>query len=64
MHKAHRSTVNPLSYGITDAAAALGVSPRSIYNLVDAGKLRKVKVGSRSLIPADSLKQLIEGEAA
>jgi excisionase family DNA binding protein len=52
--------IAPLSYKIDDAAAALGVSQRTIYNLIDAGKLRRVKVGRRSLIPATDLRALVE----
>ena len=55
--------VAPLSYNISDAAAALGVSERSIYNLIYAGKLRRVKAGRRSLIPAADLRAVAEGVA-
>jgi excisionase family DNA binding protein len=55
------SAVAPLSYTIPAAAAALGISERSIYNLIDRGKLRKVKAGRRSLIPAVDLHAVVEG---
>lgn len=56
--------VTPVAYNIDDAAAALGLSRRSIYTLIDAGKLRKVKAGRRSLIPASDVLALAEGLAA
>jgi len=55
--------VAPLSYNISDAAAALGVSERSIYNMIYSGKLRRVKAGRRSLIPASDLRAVAEGAA-
>lgn len=56
--------VVPVSYNINDAAAALGLSRRTIYNLIDAGKVRKVKIGRRSVIPATDILALMPGEAA
>ncbi len=53
-----------LGYSIKNAARAVDCSERTIYNLVDAGKLRMVKVGRRSIIPAADLRALIEGKAA
>lgn len=58
-----RPAVAPLSYSISDAAHALGISQRSIYNLIERGKLRKVKAGRRSLIPAADLRRIVEGDA-
>lgn len=56
--------VVPISYNINDAAAALGLSRRTIYNLIDAGRVRKVKIGRRSVIPAtDILALMPEAEA-
>ena len=51
--------VVPVSYNINDAAAALGLSRRTIYNLIDAGKVRKVKIGRRSVIPAADILALM-----
>ena len=52
----------PLAYGIDDAAMALGIGRVSVYRLVNENKLRLVKVGRRSLIPASSVRALL-GEA-
>lgn len=54
---------DPLSYSIEGAAAALGISRRGIYRLIDSGKVRKVKAGRRSLIPAADLRAIVEGDA-
>jgi excisionase family DNA binding protein len=40
---------------VPEAAAALGISHRSVRGLVYAGKLRSVKVGARRLIAVDDL---------
>lgn len=56
--------VHPVSYNINDAAAALGLSRRSIYNLIDQGRIRKVKIGRRSLIPASDIAALMPEAAA
>lgn len=56
--------VVPVSYNINDAAAALGLSRRTIYNLIDAGQIRKVKIGRRSLIPATDILALMPEAAA
>lgn len=59
--KREKPAVEPLSYSIPDAATALSVSPRSIYNFIEIGKLRKVKVGRRTTIPASDVRALAEG---
>lgn len=53
-----------LGYSIKNAARAVDCSERTIYNLVDAGQLRLVKVGRRSIIPASDLRALIGEQAA
>lgn len=53
----------PLTCTVTDAALALGVSRRTIYSLIEGGKLRKLKAGRRTLIPTSSLRAFAEGEA-
>lgn len=48
-----------LGYSIRNAARAVDCSERTIYNLVEAGKLRMIKVGRRSIIPANDLRALV-----
>ena len=53
----------PISYTIDDARRVTGLGRSSIYKLMAEGHLAKVKVGRRTLIGADSLRQLIAGGA-
>ncbi|WP_422723161.1 helix-turn-helix domain-containing protein [Erythrobacter alti] len=48
-----------LGYSIKNAARAVDCSERTIYNLVDSGKLRLIKVGRRSIVPASDLRSLV-----
>jgi excisionase family DNA binding protein len=52
----------PLAYGIEDAVKASGLSRSTLYDLIGEGKLRSVKVAGRRLIPAEALRQLLQGE--
>lgn len=52
-----------ISYTIPDACAVTGIGTTKLYSLVNEGKVRLVKVGRRSLIPANDLRILIEGGA-
>jgi excisionase family DNA binding protein len=58
------SPIQPLAYTLTDAAAVTGLSLRTIYNLIDDGKLTRIHVGRRALITAESLRALVQAEAA
>ena len=53
----------PLSYTIDGAMRATGLGRSKIYSLIGDGTLTRIKVGTRTLIPAASLRALI-GEAA
>jgi hypothetical protein len=53
-----------LSYSIKGAAAAIGVSTGTIWNLVRAGDLWTFKLGARTLIQADVLTDFINQKAA
>ncbi len=53
-----------LSYRINDAAAVSGLSRSTLYNLIAEKKLRSIVVAGRRLIPADALRDLIEGATA
>jgi excisionase family DNA binding protein len=48
---------------IAEAAEAMSVGRTSIYGLIDAGKLRSLKVGRRRLIPASAVAELAERDA-
>jgi excisionase family DNA binding protein len=43
-----------------DAAKSLGISRATLYRLINTGRLRVVKIGSRSVIPASCLLALLD----
>lgn len=53
-----------LAYSINEACAATSLGRTSIYAYIASGRLRAVRVGGRTVIPADSLEALIAGEAS
>ncbi|WP_062343577.1 helix-turn-helix domain-containing protein [Novosphingobium sp. CCH12-A3] len=55
---------DPIAYSVADACRAASICKSHLYNLIRAGKLETRKLGRRTLIPAASLRALIEGEAA
>ena len=48
-----------LSYSILEVAKTLGVSSRTVHNIIKRGELSHFRVGVRVLIPADALRQFI-----
>lgn len=47
-----------LAYPINESAHLLGVSRRTVYQLLARGELRAVRIGDRQRIPADELARL------
>lgn len=58
----------PLLYRVPDACAAIGVGKSRLYELVNAGRIRPVKIGRSTLIPRTELErftaELVEGGGA
>ncbi len=54
----------PLSYSVKGAMAASGLGRSTIFQLMADGRLDRVKVGKRTLIPRASLESLLSGDAA
>ncbi|MEJ8568280.1 helix-turn-helix transcriptional regulator [Elongatibacter sediminis] len=50
-------TAQPLFSSIPDAARRLGVGRTKVYELIQAGKLRPVKLGTRTLLPEGELQK-------
>lgn len=50
----------PTLYTIREAAAELRLCRATIYNLIAAGKLRRVRIGTAVRIPAADLAALID----
>ena len=51
-----------LAYSIKEACQASSLGKTTIYAHITAGHLRAVRRGGRTVIPADSLHALINGE--
>ena len=52
-----------LGYSIREACQASSLGRTTIYSHISAGRLRAVRVGRRTIIPAEALHALIAGEA-
>lgn len=48
-----------IAYPIADACRAVGIGRTNLYRLINEGKLEARKIGGRTLIPAESLRRLI-----
>lgn len=57
-------SADKLAYSIKGAADALDCSVRHIYNLRDQRRIRILKMGRKSIIPASDLRAVAEGEPA
>jgi prophage regulatory protein len=53
----------PILVSVNNAAAMLGISRQTIYKLLNAGALRAVKGGGRTLIPTQALREYAESLA-
>jgi len=47
-------------YSVRDAARALAVSRSTLYELISAGELQTVTIGSRRLVPAWEIGQFVQ----
>lgn len=56
-------TTQPLAYSVNDAIRLTSIGRTKLYELIGQGRLKSVRIGGRVLIPADSLRALITGEA-
>ena len=51
-----------LAFSIKEACQASSLGKTTIYAHISAGHLRAVRIGGRTVIPAESLRALINGE--
>ena len=58
-----QTDLEPLAYSIADAIRVSSIGKTRLYALIKEGRLEARKIGKRTLIPANSLRALIEGEA-
>jgi excisionase family DNA binding protein len=52
-----------LAYSIREACKASSLGRTTLYAHIAAGRLRAVRIGGRTVIPAESLHSLINGQA-
>ena len=53
------SQLEKLLYGVSEAAEMTGIGRSKLYEELTAGRLRSVKVGTRRLIPRESLEEFV-----
>lgn len=51
-----------IAYSIREACVASSLGRTTLYSHISAGRLRAVRIGGRTVIPAESLHALIAGE--
>lgn len=59
---AHPLTPSRIAYPINETADLLGVSRRTVYELIARGELRSVRIGARQRVPAAELERLLAPE--
>jgi len=62
MHEANPFPAPRLTLTIREALRATGLGKTTLYKLIDDGKVRRVKVGKRSLIVFEDLQKLVTPE--
>lgn len=55
---------NKLAYSIREACNASSLGKTTIYSHIAAGRLKAIRVGGRTIIPAESLQALLNGGVA
>ena len=51
-----------IAYSVREAVAATSLSKTTLYCMIGDGTLRAIRVGGRTLIPAESLHALVHGK--
>ncbi|UUL83442.1 helix-turn-helix domain-containing protein [Sphingomonas qomolangmaensis] len=52
--------MEPITVSVEEAKRVLGIGTTKIYELMAEGHLKRVKLGRRTLIRTDSIRQLVE----
>ena len=52
-----------IAYSIKEACRASSLGRTTLYAHISANRLRAIRIGGRTIIPADSLHALLAGEA-
>jgi hypothetical protein len=53
-----------MTLSIADTARVIGISEHQVYRLCDAHELLRLKIGGRSLITVDSIRNYLDRQAA
>ncbi len=53
------SALEPLALRVSDFCSRMGVSPSTFWKFVQLGKIRVVRFGGRTLIPADEAARIL-----
>lgn len=53
-----------LAFSIREACEASSLCKTTLYTHINSGRLKAIRIGGRTLIPAESLHTLLNGEAA
>ncbi len=59
--QAHSAKTAPRLFSIKQAIYELGISRSALYELIDQGKLKTVKIGRRRLVPLEAIEAFIAG---
>jgi hypothetical protein len=54
----------PLAYRVKDFCARIGIAPSTFWKCVGREEIRIIKIGGRTLVPADEVERLLRGKAA
>ena len=57
-------TLAPLALTVRDACCALSVGKTTLYELINTGRIRTLRIGRKRLIEAASLRALIDEVSA
>lgn len=56
------SYTRPLAYSVKDACSVSSLGRTTLYTHIKSGRLKAIRVGGRTIIPAESLHTLLKGK--
>lgn len=59
MHHDAPAPLVPLAHAIPDACRRIGIGRTKLYQLLEAGEIRAIKIGKKTLIPDSELQRLV-----
>jgi len=54
----------PLAYRVREFCDRIRISPSTFWKYVRAGKIRVIRIGGRTLVPANEVQRILRGEVA